>query len=291
MSRHATLYAARPSRTRRPLLVALVALAAIASLACVAPCEAQQSDERSFSGIVGLAVVAVPEYSGSDEHRVLPVPVLQLEYRNRIYIGGSQGGPSAGIGAFIVRRPTLRWDVGLSGSIARDDDRSDALAGMGKRDAVAYATTGLAYRFAVVQASASAAIGLGDEQGSYGSIGLGTELPVSRRLIAGLSTGASFADARHMAFEYGVSAEQSARRQALLAEGDPRLDGVDVAAYAPNGGVKEINVGASLAYVLTQRTRVVLFARGSRLSDEAAASPIVRSRTDVMTGAAIGLGF
>jgi MipA family protein len=291
MSCRTSLRHDRPDAGRRPLHVALVALAAIVSLGAVAPCAAQQSSGRSFTGVVGLAVVAVPEYSGSEETRVLPVPLVQVEYRNRLYIGGSQGGASAGIGAFLLRRPTVTWDVGLTGSIARDEDRGDALAGMGKREAAAYAATGLSYRMAFVQASANAAVGLAEEQGSFARIGLGAEVPVAGRLTAGLSTGATFANARHMAFEYGVTAEQSARRQALLDAGDPRLDGIDVAAYAPSGGLKELNVGASLAWMLTSRTRLVMFARGSRLSDEAAASPIVRSRTETVTGAAIGLGF
>ena len=143
----------------------------------------------------------------------------------------------------------------------------------------------------MVMASAGAAVGLGTDQGAYGTIGLGTELPLTRRLVAGISTGASFANAENMAFEFGVTREQSEVRRALQESGDPRLGGIDVAAYAPGAGLKDMQASASLAWLLTPRSRVVLFAQGTRLSDEASRSPLVQSRTGTIAGLAIGYGF
>lgn len=277
---------------RGAAFAALLAVAALGAAATTAAAQdAAAPSRQSFTGVVGVGVAALPRYVGSDEYRVLPVPVVQLEYRGRAYLGGSQGSMAPGIGAFLVRTPALTWDAGLSGEMARPESRGDALAGMGKRSAASFAATSVAYRLGVVTATAGMAVGLGSDAGAYGSVGVASELPLARRWVAGVSTGVTFADARNMAFDFGVTSEQSAARRALLAAGDTRLRGIDVAAYAPGAGLKDVRGGASLAYLLTERSRVVLFAQGTRLSGEAARSPLVRARTGVVTGAALGYGF
>ena len=278
----------RPFAHHSPTVAALLTIAT----AGIAHAQDASTPARpGVTGFVGAAVVALPRYTGSDEYRVIAVPIGQLEYKGRLYLGGSQGGVAPGVGAHIVRTPSLTWDVGLSGAGSRPESRGDALAGMGKRSAASFATTGVAYRLAVVQASAGVAVGLGKDEGSYGTFALGTELPIARRWVAGASTTAIFADARHMAFDFGVTGEQSAARRTLLDAGDPRLRGIDVAAYAPDAGLKETRTAGSLAYLLTPRSRLVLFAQSSTLSGEAGRSPLVRKRSGVMSGVAFGYGF
>jgi MipA family protein len=275
-------------RTHRP-----ASLAALIGALAAAPAAAQTATpaRQTLSGIVGVGVVTLPKYTGSDEYRVLPIPVAQLEYRGRVYLGGSQtsGGPE--VGAHLVRTAALTVNVGLTGATSRPESRGDALAGMGKRSAASFATAGVAYRLGVVMATAGGAFGLGRDEGSYGTVGLGTELPITPRWIVGASTGAAFADARHMAFDFGVTREQSAARRTLLAAGDERLRGIDVGAYTPGAGLKETRTSGSLAYVLTPRSRAVLFAQSTTLSGAAGRSPLVRSRTGVTSGVALGWGF
>ena len=284
-----------PRGARRAAVAVLLHLATLATLATTAGTARAQGEaplsRPALSGVVGIGVVTLPRYTGSDESRVVPMPIVELEYRGRLFLGGSPDGVAPGLGVHLVRTSALTWDVGLAGSEARSEGRGDALAGMGKRSAAAFATTGVGYRLRFVQASAGLAAGLGEDAGSYGTLGLGSELPLARRWVGGMATGVTVADARNMAYEFGVTPEQSARRQALLDAGDPRLDGVDVGAYAPAGGVKHMRGSASLAYLLSPRSRVVLFAQGTRLSGEAARSPLVRARTSATTGLAIGWGF
>jgi outer membrane protein len=293
---------APPHAHRASPFAALLTLAALGATAGTARAQSQPparsgdavtstAPRQRLTGFAGVAVVALPRYAGSDEYRVRPVPIGQLEYKGRVYVGGSQTTLGPALGAYVVRTPSLTWDVSVSGAESRPESRGDALAGMGKRSGASFVTTGLAYRLGVVTATAGGALGLGKDEGSFGTLGLGTELPVAPRWVAGVSTGVTFADARSMAFDFGVTREQSAARRTLLAAGDPRLRGIDVAAYAPGAGLKDVRGGVSLAYLLTPRSRVVLFAQGSRLSDEAARSPLVRARTGAMTGAAIGWGF
>jgi outer membrane scaffolding protein for murein synthesis (MipA/OmpV family) len=263
-----------------PLAAALLAAAGTA-----------QAQDKSFSGVIGVGVATLPKYVGSDEYRVLPIPVVQLEYKGRLFLGGSPSGVGVGLGAHLVRTSSFAWDVGYAGSEARPEKRGDALAGMGKRSAGSFASSGVSYRFGAVLANAGVGVGLGKDQGSYGTVGLATERQLARRWVGSVSTGATFADGKNMAFDFGVTTAQSAARQALIAAGDPRLQGIDAGAYSPDAGLKEVRGAAQLAYLLTERTRAVAFAQGTHLSNEAARSPIVRERTGVTTGVALAYGF
>jgi outer membrane protein len=244
-----------------------------------------------FAGQVGLGVAALPRYVGSDEYRVLPFPLVQLEYRGRLFVGGSPSSVGAGVGVHLLRAGGLAWDVGLSGSETRPERRGRALAGMGTRGAATYATTSVAYRLGEVTATAAASFGLERGQGRSGSAALAAEHAFGRRWLGGVTAGATVADADNMAFDFGVTPAQSAARRALAAAGDPRMRGLDARAYVPRRGLKQVQGGAMLAYALTGRTRALLFAQGTRLAADAARSPIVRTRDAAAAGAGLAYGF
>jgi MipA family protein len=278
--------------TISPVVPTLAAL--VASLAATASLHAQDAT-RSFTGAIGVGVVAMPKYPGSDEYRVLPMPVGQLEYKNRLFVGASKSGVGGGIGAYVVRSQSFVWDVTLSGAESRAEGRGDALAGMGKRSGASYAGSAVSYRagsaLGTVTASGGLSVGLGHDEGTYGTLGLAAERSFARRWTAGVSTGATIADARSMAFDFGVTGEQSATRHALIAAHDPRLAGIDGRAFAPGAGLRELRGGASVGYALSPRSRVLAFAQATRLGDEASRSPLVRQRTGVASGMAIAYGF
>ena len=248
------------------------------------------SAAQDFSGTIGAGVAALPRYTGSDEYRVLPLPVLQLEF-GRVYLGGSSSGVGAGLGVYLLRGERVTWDVGLAGSESRPERRGDALAGMGTRKSASYGSTTVALRLGMLSLASSVAIGLGDAEGSYGTVNVSLERRLTARLFGGLSSAITIADTRHMAFEFGVSDAQSARRRTLASAGDPRLQGVDTRAYAPESGLKQASAGATLAYLLTERTRAVLLAQATQLGRDAFDSPIVRARRGATTAIAIAWAF
>lgn len=264
-----------------------------ATIATATPLHAQHPgapELRAVSGAVGIGLIAFPKYTGSDEYRVLPVPIVQLEYRGRYFLG-SQTDIGGAVGAYIVRSPSFTWQVGLDGGQSRPESRGDALAGMGRRSASAFGTTGVSYRVGFLAASAGVSLGLGADDGSYGSLSLSTQRRLGARWEGRLATGANFADRRNMAFEFGVTEDQATRRRALIAAGDPRLHGVEGGSYTPAAGLKDARVMGMLSYAMTPRTRAMLFARATHLSDEAARSPLVRERDGVASGVMLAYGF
>lgn len=278
-------------RRPRALATALTLASLGATAACARAQDAHPPPPRSLTGQIGLGVATLPTYTGSDEFRVVPLPIVQLEYKGRVYLGGSQTSVGAGVGAYVIRTASLAWDVGLAAGEPRPEERGDALAGMGKRSSATFVSSSVAYRLGFVSALAGVAVGLGKHEGTYGTVAVGGEFPLAARWLGSASAGFTLADARNMAFDFGVSPEQSLARRALRAAGDARLRDVDVGAFAPGAGLKEARVAASIAYLLTARSRVLLFTQTAALSAEAARSPLVRARLGTAAGLALTYGF
>lgn len=264
----------------------LSAVALLSATAAVA-----QAQGRSWSGTVGTGAVAAPKYAGGEDYRTIPIPYIQLQYRDRITLGVLPSGLGAGIGANLVRSQSFTWDAALSGVGGRRERYGAALAGMGDQKGTGTAATSVAYSTGHLTTGASVAAGLAEGSGVTGTVNAGIQRQLFSRWLAGVSAAATFADADNMAYDFGVTDEQAARRRSLIGRNDARLRSGDDRAFRPGSGLKQTVSSASLGYALSDRTRLMAFAQTTWLSDEAARSSIVRDRTSTSGGAMIVYGF
>jgi outer membrane scaffolding protein for murein synthesis (MipA/OmpV family) len=147
----------------------------------------------------------------------------------------------------------------------------------------------VSYRLSAFQGVLSVTQGLNDGAGLLGSASLSYGLRVGRRLNATAGVGATFANARQMRWDFGVTGAEAARRRDLIAAGDGRLEADEGAPYRPGAGLRQVGASLSLMYAVTAHWAVLGFGGLDRLSDEAAASPLVRRREQVSGG--LGLGY
>jgi outer membrane scaffolding protein for murein synthesis (MipA/OmpV family) len=268
----------------RTTIIRLLPLVLCAELEAQEPRQAPSPWAITF----GAAAVIVPQYPGSDEYRILPFPMSQVIYNNRIFLGPSSGGPGGAVGAYAIRtsRVGLAAEVGIQDS--RPASRADALAGTADRDVVATAGASLTYHTGQVEWLVAGARGLNDGAGFLGSVRVSTSRRFAR-LIAGAGIGATIADARQMRRDFGVSEFEATQRQALIDAGDARLEPGDGSAYRPGGGLHHVGASLSLTYLVSPRWSLVGFGGVDRLSDEATESPLVRRREQFSGG--IGLGY
>jgi outer membrane scaffolding protein for murein synthesis (MipA/OmpV family) len=239
---------------------------------------------------VGTGAIVVPRYTGSEQYQVWPMPVSQVTYRDRVYLGPSTIGTlGAGLGAYLLRtgRFRLAAEVGLGPD--RPASRADPLAGTDDRDFLTTAGTSLTYDTGPFHAGIAVARGLNDHAGSIGAARLGFTRFVGGHLMAITDVTAAFADARQMRREFGVTPVEAARRRVLLLTGDPRLRPDEGNAYRPGGGLSDVGGSVTLVYGLTRHWSAVGVGAVSWLSDEANASPIVRQRDQVVAG--LGLAW
>jgi len=240
-----------------------------------------------WTGTVGVLGMLTPVYEGAAEHRLLPLPLVLLSFRDRLYLGPNAMGLGLVMGATVVRGAgrAIALEVGIGDG--RPASRSDALAGMNDRHVVGGVGVKADYHLRGIDAGLTARQGL---SGGAGAL-LGGHLGSSRRfgrLMLRTDLAVTFADDREMHRSFGVTLEEAARRQSLIGSGDGRLRPGDGLAYRPNDGLKQVGLAGFLSYAATREWTVVGLGRVTRLSNEAARSSLVRRRTQFSVG--VGLG-
>jgi outer membrane protein len=233
---------------------------------------------------IGGGMIVTPTHAGSDEYRLLPFPLVQVTFRDRVYAGPSNTGVGGGVGAHIVRTQRIGLAVELGVMENRPADRSDVLVGTTNRDLLGTAGANLSYRAGAIEGALGVIQGLNDDGGLLGTARLAFTRIFRQRVIATMDASAALADARHMRREFGVTEVESARRTALIIAGDSRLRPGEGEVYRPDAGLSHLRTSISLTYLLSQQWAITGFGGASRLGDEAAGSPLVRQREQFSGG-------
>ncbi len=249
-----------------------------------------QATVPEWSVSVGAMAFAFPSYPGSDEYRVVPFPLVDARFRDRVYLGPSSTGIGFALGAYPIQSSRWRIAVELGGQDSRPADRADALAGMEDRDLVATAGVSLSYRSGPFEGIVAVSQGLNDGAGLIQTTRVVYYRPVGK-VILGAAAGAALANGKQMRREFGITDADAARRQALADAGDGRLKPGDAQAYSPDGGLRHLGLGVSLIYPFASRWSLVGLAGMEWLADEAANSPLVRHREQFAGGVGVGYRF
>ena len=244
----------------------------------------QQGDWRVQLGAMALGL---PRYPGSGDYRAVPLPVFNAEYKGRFYVGSSRVAVGLGGGVHAVKTEHWTWDLGLGLGEGRRESRADVLAGMGDRGPSLFAGTGLKFHAGGFHAGLTAAEGLKDEAGGRASLSFGYSAWMGGRWLGDFSVKATAADAKGMAYDYGVTADQAAARAALIASGDPRLRPGEDRAFDPRGGLESAALAGSLAYAADAHWTWFGLAQIAQLQGDAKDSPLVRNPTY----GTLGVGF
>lgn len=272
----------RIPRTLRTLTIPLLAASVLAptlgwAQQSLADQALQQQGLTPGSGgwgaTVGAGLAAVPRYPGASRERARLVPLLSINYGDRLFVG------PFGIGVTALRwhgfraGPVLGFEHGRSAS---DDPR---LAGLG--DISTSITGGLFARYVrgpfEIAATARQAV-------SHSTNGLSGLLQVNaRHVFAGARTlvavgpDLEFGNGDFQRTWFGISPAQSA------ASGLP--------VYVPHAGINRVGLHADVTYRASTHIVWRIFARISDLTADAAQSPVIERRTQVLVGAGLAYHF
>jgi len=236
---------------------------------------------------LGAMVLEAPKAPGAAETWLLPLPVFSAEYRERLFLGSSPAGLGLGAGFHLQHSRRCTWDLGLGVREPRRESRADELAGMGNRGAGVFAGTALKLQAGHWHGSLGLAAGLGAAAGLRGTLALGLGGPLGGRWLGSLTASAGAAEAKAMAYDFGVDSAQAQARTALLAAGDPRLRPGEDRPWAPGGGLQELALAGHLGYRVDAHWSGFGLVKAARLQGDAKASPLTRQPT----GLTAGMGF
>ncbi len=235
---------------------------------------------------LGAAAIVKPKYEGSNEHEVIPIPIITPKF------GETPGADSTltqvrkrvnfrGLDDIRVRLlGGERLQVGaVTGYITkRDQEDGDLLRGMGNIDGGMVLGAYSAFSLGAITFDAAILEKVtGDDAGPEYRFGVETNRQVGERVKLGIRFGTTLASQDYMQTYFGVTPAQSRSSLAGLP------------AYSPDAGVKDVFVAVGASVDLSDRWLLKAGARYGRLLGEAADSPVIE--TENQLSGTMGLGY
>jgi len=241
-------------------------LLATALLSAANPASAQQGDHIT----IGAGVAAVPDYQGSDDYRVLPFPLLDIQ------VGRLFANLGDGIGYNVIDTPGFK--AGGSITYVRGYRRRDVPDGIDKLSDAAGGRLFASLRQGRFAATVGATRSIGG--GTHGLVAdarLSYAAQASERLTLIPTLSTSWANGKHMRRYFGIDAAEAA------------ASGLD--AYRPSSGFKDISAAATANYRLASGLNLTGSVGVTHLFDKAADSALVERRWQPVGFAGISYSF
>lgn len=223
--------------------------------------------EGDWKSQLGLGVLFKPQYEGSADYDVWPIPYFEFEYKNSIYIN-----PVRGIGYKLETDNGFGYDLGLGFDFGRDEEDGDLLQGMGDIDFSGVLRGGLTYDFGPADIGLSinkAVTGAHDGYEVEASLGKSFFIREWRTMLR-FRLEATFSSDDYLQTYFGVTPAQA------MTSGNP--------IYEIEGGLKEVGVSTLIIRPINQQWSLLFLATFGRFVGDVADSPIVESSNRMAGG-------
>lgn len=220
----------------------------------------------TFNGFIAAGIATVPQYEGSDDQKISPLVVAQLEYRSySLEILGNDLRAEVSPFSWIEFGPTLSFRSGRDNSdidnvVVREmREIDDAFEGGAF---VQFPFRGVLSPRDRLSLGADISFDLSDTYDGYVfSFGASYNLQVTDALTVGLSLGSTYASEDYNQTYFGIDADNAERSGLPLYEAD--------------AGLKDIGLTFRAQYMITEDWGVLGVARFKNLLGDAADSPMV----------------
>jgi outer membrane protein len=232
---------------------------------------------RDWSFLLGAGVGMKPGYMGSDDLDVTWLPVVDVRWRDTVFLKTTGGMTSRiGLGFNVLNQQGFR--IGPMVEYYMGQDTGDEISGIDDVDGGAELGLFAEYDFKPWKVEAAARYGVaGGNNGFLMTGALSWNTKLGRDLALSLGANTSFANGDYMDSYFGVSAGESARS--------------GLAAYDPGWGMRDVGLSLQLVYPFYDKFRLIGMSRFNYLLDEAADSPLVEQNAQFSFGLAIAYQF
>jgi outer membrane protein len=225
---------------------------------------------------LGAAVVEVPDYPGATGHRVRLRPLFSILYSDLVFVS------PYGLGVNAIRVDGFRAGPIIGYEGGRSETSDVHLSGFGDIDPSLTAGAFAAWRPRPgVPFEISGTVRQAITHTSGGLNGLlrldytGHAAPEHWSLIGGPQL--EFANREYQQTWFGVTPQQSEN------------SGLPV--YSPGGGLNQVGIHAAATYLTASHVLFRVFGEANRLTGDAAESPIVSRRTQLLVGVGAAYHF
>jgi MipA family protein len=210
---------------------------------------------------LGGGVQAGPRYPGSNSTRFLPIPAVDIEYKNLLF--AKQDMP---LGVYFINN--AQWSAGLAVQYDLTERRAsdDAhLAGLANLPMTPRAKLFGAYTWSALTVSASAAQDIGGHaEGLVLDVNAIATLPLGTQWYLSAGPGVTWGNGQYQSTYFGITPAQNA------ASGLPQ--------YTARAGVNNVYLSLEADYLLTKHWTATANVKIAQLQSDAAHSPITESR-------------
>ena len=224
---------------------------------------------------LGAGGLYAPDYLGSDDYELTPLPVFDIRYRDRLFLSSRDG-----LGANLLPSGKLRAGPVVKYRHRRDQDDNRALRGLGNVDAAGEAGAFVHYDLRPFSAGAEVRQGFGGHDGVVSDffIAWSTLLGERTQVTAGPSVTVASSDFTESYFSInGAQAARSGHQP-----------------HNADGTYLSYGLNAAITYQLSDGWALGGFAGVGRIEGDAADSPIVDqtgSATQARVGVSLGYSF
>ena len=246
----------------------------LVGFATPANAQSQEYQEGDWQVTLGGGALALPEYEGSDEYEFLPVPYVDVRYKDLITLD-----PFDGLRYHLLIKNGFDAGFGLGYDWGRDEDDDSHINGMGDIDPTIEGQIFAGYSWGMASTELTFAQDLADGHEGYTfEAEAGHAFILSQRgAMVRPSISTTYASEKYMESYFGVSTGQSVNS--------------GLSTYDAEAGFKNVALGAFATYPLTEKWSVNGIARYSRLIGDAADSPVSESDNQFMGGAFVAYKF
>lgn len=230
-------------------------LATVAAAAAFAALPAAAQDGWGVGADVGLGASHAPDYLGSEDMDTSPWVI----FRNIDVVRPGQSLTADGSADGLAILPSLNYRGD------READDSDSLAGLDDIDASGEVGLRLKYSMGDAVGYIAARRGFGGHEGVVGEFGAKYRFKPSERLTMWAGAEADFANEEFVDTYFGISPAES------ITSG--------YVPYSPDGGIYAQSLSLEGRYALTDSLALLGEARYTKLTGDAADSPIVEDET------------
>ncbi|MFM2044524.1 MAG: hypothetical protein RLY86_3100 [Pseudomonadota bacterium] len=253
------------SRLRSALLAGgLFALTApvLLPMSALAQERAGPPTAEGWSFRLGGGAIVAPDYEGSDDYEIQPVPDVEVTYSDWFFFNRE------GLGVNLLTGGPLVAGIAVSPNGGRDQDENSALRGLGDIDATAEGKVFARYtidRFTLAADLSGDILGEGHE-GMTASLSATYMLMPMDNLLVFVGPTVTWADDDYMQSYFGVTAAQA------------RTSGYR--AYSAGSGIKDVGVSMFFVSQVSDHWVMSGLVGYSRLMEDAADSPLVAQQGD-----------
>jgi len=221
-----------------------------------------------WTGFIAVGALRTPRYLGSDESRLVVVPLADIAYRQRYFASVATTGMAAAVGAHVYDDRT--WRASLSVGLAEFRPDSAALLAAERGDRALGTNVGgtLLRRSGFFSQTLNVVKGLDSGAGVSATLGGALNVPLSLSGALSVGVNAVFADRREMRYDFAAAGARSS--------------------LVPGGGLQQLTANATLVRLIRERYLAAAIVSAGQLPGRVAESPLVRDRSPLTV--ALGLG-